>query len=152
MRKLDRLTKAETSCREAIQLKPILAEAHNNLGTVQQDLGRLAEAEASYREAIRLKPDYALAHSNLLFCLNYMEELSPAIALEEAKSYGTVVSGKAEPKYCSWFAEANPGKLRIGLVSGDFRNHPVGYFLEGLLRHMDKGGFELLAYDDCHRG
>jgi len=36
--------------------------------------------------------------------------------------------------------------MRIGFVSGDLRNHPVGYFLEGLLSKLDLSKFELVAY------
>ena len=36
--------------------------------------------------------------------------------------------------------------LRVGLVSGDFRNHPGGYFLENLLKNIDTGQVELFAY------
>jgi tetratricopeptide (TPR) repeat protein len=50
--------------REAIRLKPDLAEAHYNLGKALTS--RAPEAAiGSYREAIRLKPDLAEAHYNL---------------------------------------------------------------------------------------
>ena len=32
------------------------------------------------------------------------------------------------------------------MVSGDFRNHSVGYFLVGLLSHIDPDRIELIAY------
>jgi predicted O-linked N-acetylglucosamine transferase (SPINDLY family) len=41
--------------------------------------------------------------------------------------------------------------LRVGFVSGDLRNHPVGYFLEGLLAHLDPTQVELLAYTTIAR-
>jgi Flp pilus assembly protein TadD len=41
------LDESEASCRQAIALKPDLAEAHNNLGITLTELGRLDEAEAS---------------------------------------------------------------------------------------------------------
>jgi predicted O-linked N-acetylglucosamine transferase (SPINDLY family) len=41
---------------------------------------------------------------------------------------------------------ARAGRLRIGFVSGDFHEHPVGYFLEGVLQHLDRSAFELFAY------
>jgi protein O-GlcNAc transferase len=40
-----------------------------------------------------------------------------------------------------------PQSLRIGLVSGDLRDHPVGHFLEGLLRQIDRSRLEITAYD-----
>ncbi|MDI9333956.1 MAG: tetratricopeptide repeat protein [Cytophagales bacterium] len=33
-------------------------------------------------------------------------------------------------------------KIKIGFVSGDFKDHPVGYFLENLLRHVNRERFE----------
>lgn len=37
------------------------------------------------------------------------------------------------------------GKKRVAFISGDFRNHPVGYLLIGLLEHLDKRRFEVTA-------
>jgi predicted O-linked N-acetylglucosamine transferase (SPINDLY family) len=106
----------------------------------------LAEAESSYRESIRINPDYAALHSNLLFSLNYVESMPTQEALVEAKRYGSAVSSKAEPKFTSWQVNPNPIKLRIGFVSGDFSNHPVGFFVEGLLKNLDLTKFDLYAF------
>ncbi len=143
---LGRVTETEASYREAIRLKPDYAEALSNLGITLQDRGQLTEAAASYREAIRLKPDYAQAHSNLLFSLNYVESFSPDAALSEAKRYGSAVSSRATPKFTSWEAPCDMPKMRIGFVSGDLRTHPVGYFIEGLIQHLDKDHFDLYAF------
>ena len=37
-------------------------------------------------------------------------------------------------------------KLRVGLVSGDFREHPVGYFLEAVLSKLNKEKIEMISY------
>ena len=37
-------------------------------------------------------------------------------------------------------------KKRVGFVSGDFRVHPVGYLLIGLLENFDKSQFELTGF------
>tara|TARA_A100001015_G_scaffold307819_1_gene404365 strand:+ start:44 stop:1036 length:993 start_codon:yes stop_codon:yes gene_type:complete len=65
---------------KSVELSPQDAEAHNNLGTMLQELGRLDEALASYSHAIALKPDYAEAHYNLG---NTLKELG---RLEEAEA------------------------------------------------------------------
>jgi predicted O-linked N-acetylglucosamine transferase (SPINDLY family) len=128
-----------------LQIQPNLADAHSNLGVVVQDLGRLAEAEASFREALRLKPDYEPAQRNLLFCLNYSEH-PPEECLQEASRYGQMVAAKAAWRFDSWRCEPSPGRLRVGLVSGDLQQHPVGYFLEGLLAQIDPARLQLYAY------
>ena len=144
--KQGRLSEAEATYQTALRLDPTCAEAHNNLGVTLNDLGRLADAEASYRRALGLRPDYTAAHSNLLFGLNYIASLPPGEALAEAKLYGDRVSAGATPKFTQWLTNPSPAKLRIGLVSGDLRNHPVGYFLEALVRHLDPSRFDLLAF------
>jgi len=48
-----------------LALNPEFAEAHNNLGTVQQELGKLNDATASFDEAIRLNPEFPEALNNL---------------------------------------------------------------------------------------
>ena len=62
---LGKLDEAETSCRKAIELKPDLAEAHNNLGNTLKELGRLDEAETNYRKAIDLKSSFREAECGL---------------------------------------------------------------------------------------
>jgi tetratricopeptide (TPR) repeat protein len=59
------LRQAESCYREALQLEPDLAEAHNGLGIALAQQGDLAGAEASFRQVVRLIPSAAQAHSNL---------------------------------------------------------------------------------------
>lgn len=37
-------------------------------------------------------------------------------------------------------------KIRIGLMSSDLRDHPVGYFVRSLIEHYDRDRFEIYAY------
>ena len=143
---LGRVSEAEASCRQAIALKPDYSEAHNNLGIALKDGGYPSEAEASFRQALALKPGDTEAHSNLLFCMNYADNPSVMAAVKEALIYGENVSRKASNKFTSWWCSQSPDKLKLGFVSGDLLNHPVGYFLEGLLSHIDQSRFELIAY------
>lgn len=145
LHELGRLSEAEASYRSALQHESGLAEVHNDLGILLQDMGRLDESEACYRHALQLKPDYYKAHSNLLFLLNYNPDVTPETAFDEARRYGAAVAAAAVP-FIGWSCAEQPQRLRIGFVSGDFRNHPVGYFLENLLQHVDRDAFELYAY------
>ena len=74
-----RINESLVVSQKSVELGPLDAEAHNNLGNTLKELGRLEEAEKSYRKAIKLKPDYAEAHNNLSNNLSYMNDLEKEI-------------------------------------------------------------------------
>ena len=141
----NRLTAAERALRRALGLRPDDAMALNNLGNVLTLIGRTEEAESALRRALALKPDYFDAYSNLLFTLNYGDHGTPQQRLDDARRYGERVAQRAKA-YTSWRVEERPAKLRIGLVSGDLRNHPVGFFLAAVLPQLSRLDVELFAY------
>jgi protein O-GlcNAc transferase len=141
-----RYAEAERNYRRAVELKPDAAKAHNNLGNALKEQGRLADAERSFRAALVLDPGYVIAYSNLLLTLNYSAEHSPAFCLAEAGGFGAMLERNVRERYSSWLCAPVSPKLRIGFVSGDIANHPVGYFLEAMLRELDPDAVDLLAY------
>ena len=58
-------TEVADAFREAIELHPDFAEAHNNLGLVLIQAGDDQAGIAALREAVRISPDYADARTNL---------------------------------------------------------------------------------------
>jgi protein O-GlcNAc transferase len=151
LKELGRLEEAEASCRQAIALKPDFVEGHSNLGVVLQELGRLDEAEASCRQATTLNPDFPGVRSSLLFILNYVAGRDCAVRLEEARNYGLLVSAQAKERFTAWRCCKKPSRLRVGLVSGDLGNHPVGFFLESILAQLNPASIELRAYPTINR-
>ncbi|MBI3480942.1 MAG: tetratricopeptide repeat protein [Nitrosomonadales bacterium] len=132
--------------RRVLELRPDFAEAHNNLGVALKDFGQLEAALDCYRKAVALQPEFTETHSSLLFTLNYMSSHTPAYCLAEAREYGRRVSRTVTARFSSWRCVAQPQRLRVGIVSGDLHNHPVGYFLESLLAQLDPARIELIAY------
>jgi predicted O-linked N-acetylglucosamine transferase (SPINDLY family) len=145
LQELGRLDEAEASYAQAIALKPDYAEAHSNLGFTLKELGRLDEAEASYTQAIALKPDCASAHSNRLFLIGSML-FQPALYQKYSRDFSNMVSKRVDKQFVDWPSAKEFERLRIGFVSGDFKSHPVGYFLEGLLIQLQSSSCELFAY------
>ena len=55
----------EKSYNECLRISPEVAEVHNNLGILLNNVGRKEDAEKEWREAIRINSDSAEAHNNL---------------------------------------------------------------------------------------
>lgn len=149
LKSLGRYDAALASYRKALAIQPDMADAYNNLGTVQKDLGQLDEAMNSYRRALTAKPDYIEALGNLLFTSNYQQGMSSSALLTLARDYGNLVASSARP-YQAWPNLRDGEKtLRIGLVSGDLYQHPVGYFAQDVLTALKRQAgerIELFVY------
>jgi protein O-GlcNAc transferase len=139
LKELGQFEAAVVSYQRAVEIDPTYAEGHSNLGGVLKDLGRLQEAQACYHRALELKPDFPDAHSNLLFLLNYGDDEPASPQLSQAQQYGEQVARRTI-QYTRWNQSAAPERcLRVGFVSGDFRDHPVSYFFESVLGALVKG-------------
>ena len=135
--------------RQAIEVQPDHADAHNNLGVAWQELGHADEAAACFRQAMALNPADVSAHSHLLFTLSYDAQCQPQDYVAEARRFGDKLMQGVRP-HADWPASRAAGAaarpLRVGLVSGDLKAHPVGFFLEGVLPRMNPGKVALVAY------
>lgn len=150
LHKCGRASEAVEVYRRALAQGNGFAELHDNYGNALQDLGRLEEALAEYRQAIALNPDYLGARANLIFSLNYLGGVAPEVLLNEARAYGKLVARMATP-YTVHGNSTEPDRLlRVGLVSGDLREHSVGYFLEGVIANLDPARIELFAYNTAY--
>lgn len=145
LRELGLFSEAEQAARTAIQIAPEMAEAHARLAEALLELGDVHRAVAAYEAALGLAPNNIVVHSSLLFTLNYAPSSDRQRSLELARSYGEKTKAIATKLKCRWSGEAFPQRLRVGLLSADLRNHPVGHFLEGILRHIDPRKIELVA-------
>jgi protein O-GlcNAc transferase len=138
---------AIASYRQAIGLKPDYARAHDNLGNALVGMGQLDEAIALHRKAIRLKPDFVEAHSNLVYAIHFHAGYDAKMIQEEHQRWN---QSRAEPLRKSILPHGNnrdpDRRLRIGYVSGDFREHVVGRNLLPILREHDRGQVEIFCY------
>lgn len=147
-KQLGRLKEAERSFRKSIELQHNYAEAWNNLGLTLAEQGNLDDALSAFCSALEIRPSYSECHSNLLLFLNYHPDLH-AQTLHDAhrnwaaahQLYPIEGSGRIDVKY-------DNSKIRIGFVSADFCRHPIGYFLQPLLKHLNKKKFEVTCYSN----
>ncbi len=134
--------------RRTLALMPGHERARNNLALVLLILGRPGEAAELYRRGMAEGPNPATAARYLALASLY----DPDTDLDAR--YRTERDAEdrfARPLYVQT-THANPRdplrRLRIGYLSSDFRDHPVGRNMELLLAHRDRSRFEVVAYAD----
>lgn len=76
-----RYEEAIAAFRRALRLRPAFADAHYNIGHVQERCEQFVDAEASYRRALSIEPRHADAKHNLARVLLMTGQLGPALAL-----------------------------------------------------------------------
>lgn len=141
------LEEALASYGRALESRPDFPEACSNQGNAFMDQGRLDEAIETYRQALRLRPDFPQAFSNLLLALQYAPRLSQEEVFTEHRRYAERFEAPLRPGWRSHPNRRDPDRrLRLGYVSGDFRDHAVAHFIEPVLAHHDKAGFEVYCY------
>jgi len=138
--------------RVALEWKPNSGSAHNNLGCALMNLGRFDEAVASYRRAMELMPADASFHSNLIYSLQFIPGVDArAIAEEQARwneRHAVPLRGVIRPPENG----RDPNRrLRVGFVSPDLREHPISFFLAGLLDALDREQVEAHCYASIGR-
>jgi protein O-GlcNAc transferase len=151
-RGLGRLDEAIDAYRRALVLTPGFADAHLNLGSVLKDTGRVREAIAAYRAAIDARPGFTEAHHCLVNTLHYDDAYDADALGREARAWH---AQHGAPLTRAGFVHANdpnPDRvLRIGYVSADFREHPVGLNLLPLFAAHDRRQVRLYCYSGVNR-
>ena len=145
---LGRLDEAEASYRRALQIKPDFADAHSSLGLTIMNMGRLDEAEASFRRALEIKPDYAKVHSNLIFSMDLSDTVGLSELHGERKKWDEAHAAPLwqDPIHAN---DRSPSRrLRVGYVSGDFREHSAPKVFGGMLTRYDRSQFDVFAYSN----
>ena len=148
LKDLDQLEQSSECFKKAIKLKPDYVEAYDNLGIVLKKFGKLEESIENHQKILKINPGYYEAYSNYLFGLLYLTKYDHQQYITVAKKFRYNLK-KIENKLCVPYQyNKNPKKLKIGFVSGDFKKHPVGFFLLDTLSYLKNKNLDLIAYSN----
>lgn len=150
LQNMGRLEQALQHFRRLLELHPGHVQCLFNIATVQQHQLDFAAAHATYQQVLACSPGHIDAQANLIFTQHYVMPQEPENIARRARVLGQAYAALHVP-YRDWPVTPQAGRrLRIGLVSADLRDHPVGYFLEGLLGSGAASGFDWVAYANSH--
>jgi protein O-GlcNAc transferase len=127
----------------ALARKPGDAVAEYNIARSLLEQGDISRSITLFMQC----PLPAAEHARL-FALNFIEPYDPAILLEEHRNW----ADRQQPT--SLFpndirVDRHVGSpLKLGFVSADLRLHPVAFFLERLIEHIDRSNFSIHFYSD----
>jgi len=146
LQQVGQLKDAIDAHRQALALNGELPEAWTNIGVCLKACADAAGACAAYRRALAVQPRFAPAWSNLLMCAQYDPALSAFELRELANGWRNAMHGSNAVPRPAMRGGVDRRPLRIGYVSADFYEHPVGWFLRDVLRNHDAARFEVHCY------
>lgn len=134
---------------KAVSVKPSFIEAQMNLGWSLLQHGLRDEAIEHYKKLIDNHPEYPNLTSNYLFLLNYDPNLSPEKQRQAAEIWWHRHGARPKSSWPHHFPKKKKLPLRIGFISPDFRNHPVGTFFQPLLQELSRDKFHISCYSQA---
>ena len=135
--RLGRFNEAMQHHQQASLLAPDQIIVHTNLGHALKASGRPADALTALKRALALDDDRLDLHSQVLFLRQYQSDNQTEgdhdQNFKDAMRFGALATRQATVR-TEWPNARQPDKrLRVGLLSADLREHPVGYFIESVL-------------------
>lgn len=143
------LEAAESLMQKAVTNTPESAPLAASLGRVLLARGDIKKAISQYRKAASLAPHIPELVSNLIYALHFDSDISADERFKELQLWSTRFE---PPKTIRPPLQPTTGqrKLRVGLLSGDFRDHPVMRGIEPLLANYDHDRLEIYAYTTAY--
>lgn len=154
------LTEAVEMYRRAIALDPNNPNVFGSLGVALYALQRWDDSEDAFRAALALDPAHKIARANLVTCdlmhRLYQDEVTPDDVFQRHRQWGESITAELAATAA---AEAKPfantrdpeRRLRVGFISGDFRDHPVAQFFRPVLAHHDRDVLDIYCYTEQER-
>ena len=132
---------------KSINLNPNSAALRSNLALTLFGIGRLEEAITCLNEAVAIDPLSAETHSILLGLKQYRPHYSRETLYLDHVAFADRFEKPLQAAQPSLTSTDPYKRLRVGFLSADFYRHPVGFFLESILRELHRNNhIEIIIY------
>lgn len=132
----------------------LLCELYLNYGHLHSYNGDNNSSIDCYNKALEICPRFTLPFQNKVMNLSYVfDQLKSKMYITKQHKMINQLYEPLRAEFKSNFAfYRNPSenkKINIGVISGDFKDHPVSFFINTLLQNYDKNRFSLTCYSEC---
>lgn len=113
--------------------------------------GNMAAGFSFAEKLLQNDPDNLSAMSALGFHYQFSPDISIEKRRAHAQRFGQLVSSRVSPMPPA-VVDLTPGRtLRVGLLTGDLRNHPVGFFMHALLKALRHSSLQFDVFDPVQK-
>jgi len=130
----------------------LLSEMYLNMGHMHAYNGDNHKAVENYNKALKISPKFSLPFQNKLMNLSYFfDEFEDKMYIyNQHRMINKIYSKNSKPYiFDEVFLAREGGKINIGIISGDFVDHPVSFFISTYLRNFDATRFNVTCYSEC---
>jgi predicted O-linked N-acetylglucosamine transferase (SPINDLY family) len=142
------LLKSFSIFQDALKINPNHHLSNFNLGDLYARFNEIEKATNCFKKTINFKPDFSLAYSTYLFFINYSDKYDSNFYYKEALGYSKSIKRFDKNLLIPFKYNKSVTKLKVGFVSSDLKNHPIGYFLFETLKYLKDMNIELVAYSN----
>ncbi len=134
---------------KANEIDPNVAEVHTNMGAIYGDAGDLKKAKSCFERAFEIDPSLSSVLSNLIFIEDLDLQIDQAGQQSSRQNWDKLFIAPLADTIMPHDNDRTPDrKLRIGYVSGDFKNHSACHGFASLIFDHDRENFEVYCYDN----
>ena len=134
--------------------KFLLSEIFLNYGHMHSYNGNNDKSIECYNQSLSNCPRFLLPFQNKIMNLTYIfDRLEDKMYITKQHN---LVNKLFQPlrlenkrKYIFNKEFFNNSKIRIGIISGDFVDHPVSFFISTYLKNFDSSIFDVICYSEC---
>ncbi len=141
--RLQRHAEAREVLTEALARQGPTLNVLGNLATAEVSLGLQDQAASTARRAVQFYPKDVYAHRTLLNTIPYRYGTSGAEVLAVARELSALLPRSPARVFAN--APDPDRRLRVGLLSGSLRAHPVGWLTIAGFENLDPALFEMVC-------
>jgi len=143
---LGQLSEAQEIVKKLITRDPNNTTSWMLKGFVSVQMADIATALQAFEKIRELDPGADIGITNSCFSSLYADFHSAEEVTKIHRRMSSIVTAGITAKKIPLRTRAAGDRIRVGYLSPDFRNHPVGYFMEPILENHNHQEFEIFAY------
>lgn len=139
-----------------VNSKDLLAEIYLNMGHMFSYNGDNNGSIDCYNKALEICPKFILAFQNKIFnlCYLYHQLDDKKYVSQQHKKINVLYKALGYNQYKYTFDDLKRNlksncKINVGIISGDFIDHPVSFFIKTFLTDYNPEVFDVFCYSEC---